>query len=53
MAGFEQYCDSCGGKDELDLGGRYTLKHNCEHLNTNKLLERIALSLESIERYLS
>lgn len=43
-------CDSCGGFDFCNSRGEYVEKHNCEYLNSNQLLLRIAVALESIEK---
>jgi len=45
-------CDRCGGFDWCDTSGRFIEKHDCEFLNTNQLLLRIAMALESIEKRL-
>lgn len=41
-------CDRCGGIDYCKLNGAYIEKHECENLNTNQLLRRIAVALEAI-----
>ena len=47
MAQFEMQCASCGGIDVTEMNGRFISKHNCERLNTNQLLLRIAKALEN------
>jgi hypothetical protein len=39
-------CKNCGGFDFCTLDGVYKSKHECEALNTNQLLLRIAKALE-------
>ena len=46
MDHISQQCQNCGGIDLCDLQGKYVEKHKCRQLNTNLLLERIALALE-------
>lgn len=43
-------CDSCGGFDYCNSEGVYVEKHECQLLNTNQLLLRIATALENIEK---
>jgi hypothetical protein len=45
--GFEIQCHNCGAFDLTDINGVYTHKHNCDNLNTNQLLLRIAKALEN------
>jgi hypothetical protein len=45
-------CNSCGGFDYCDISGAYVEKHECQFLNTNQLLLRIATALENIEKKL-
>jgi len=40
-------CENCGGLDICFLDGRFKSKHECEGLNTNQILLRIARALES------
>lgn len=40
-------CDNCGGIDTCTLDGVYKSKHECEGLNTNQILLRIARALEA------
>ena len=47
-------CDSCGGFDYCNSEGKYVEKHECQLLNTNQLLLRIAEALEAlVEKELS
>jgi hypothetical protein len=43
---FKIQCKTCGGVDLCDLNGVYISKHECQMLNTNQLLLRIARALE-------
>lgn len=45
-------CQKCGGFDYCDASGTYIKRHECQELNTNQLLQRIAIALEAIEKEL-